>query len=150
MFASPRAVASYAGSNQTCPKRTMMCRWTKRLSGGLTGTLFAFTFLVAPFVSATAQTSRWIGVQVTLPNGVTLEEMEVPDGGVITIVQTALWPTVGDPEAGVVSFILRAGTKRDSRLLDEFEVVAGGPAVQTDTQPSFGVKVTKIEERQKP
>jgi hypothetical protein len=129
----------------------MWC-WTNRLVGGLTGSLLlALTFLlVAPLVSATVQTSLWIGVELTLPNGVTLEEMEVPDGGLITIVETAFWPTVEDPEAGVVSFILRAGTNRDGRILEEFEVVAGAPAVQTDTQPSFGVKVTKIEEREEP
>ena len=114
------------------------------------GVLFALIFLVAPLVPGTEQTSLWIGVQLTLPNGVTLEEMGVPDGGLITIVKTALWPTVEDPEAGVVSFILRAGTKRDSRILEEFEAVAGGPVVQTDTQPSFSVKVTKIEEREEP
>ena len=116
----------------------------------LAAVVMTLTLVVAPLVSATPQTSLWIGIELTLPNGVALEEMDVPDGGMVTIVQTALWPTVKNAEAGVVSFILRAGTKRDSRILDQFEVVAGSPAVQTDTKPSFGVKVTKIHEREGP
>ena len=92
-----------------------------------------------------------VKMQIVLPGGEATPEVLVREGSVMTLNSAegtfGFWPTVRDRRTGLVSVVIRSGRRQEENILDEVEVVAGEPGVESDTSPVFRVVVIEVTER---
>jgi hypothetical protein len=106
--------------------------------------------LVSTFAAAQAF-APIVTMSVTLPDGRT-QELTAPESGVATLQlrdgsEYSLRPTIQDssPWNEIVITIFRAATSSTTTTeLGKVEVKRGGPAVESKTNPSFKISVSKV------
>jgi len=94
-----------------------------------------------------------VSLAVTLPSGAK-PVLSTTDGGVVSVFVNELGtfsfrPTIRDAASGAVRLTIFGGSVADNVILGELDLIAGGPAIPTNTTPAFEIAVS-IGRRQQP
>jgi hypothetical protein len=118
--------------------------------------VLATLVLVAAMLALAQPTTTRIVLRISFPDGTASKEIPVPDGddGMIQFQDANDSRTyhtfyfavdIRDRSAGSVTVVIRAAPERSAQALDTLELIAGGSAVSTNTNPSFEVTAIRIE-----
>jgi hypothetical protein len=118
-------------------------------SAHVIGALIVLAFLVASF----AQGPPRLTLRIDFPNGESREIPPIPDGDVVGIqflhesghYSFGLRLRISDHANELVRVTITTGPQGDGSVLDEVNLTAGGSAVHTDTSPSFGLAILRID-----
>ena len=108
-----------------------------------------FGFLALAAVNQAAPRKPWVEMDITLPTGETPRVIVREDEGALVRLPTGtrfgFVPSIrqGQDPPRVVVAIWDVDAQPNSRL-GQVEAVVGGARVQSDTSPSFGLRVTRI------
>ena len=115
------------------------------------GVLLPFLIVLTTMLAAAQSHAPVVTMSVTLPDGRT-QELTAPESGLATVslkdgTEYAFRPTIQDsaPWNRIVVTIFRtATTSSPTQIVGELELKRGGPAVDSKTNPSFKVAVSKV------
>ena len=115
------------------------------------GVLLPFLIGLTGMLAAAQSQAPVVTMSVTLPDGRT-QELTAPESGLATVslkdgTEYAFRPTIQDsaPWNRIVVTIFRtATTSSPTQIVGELELKRGGPAVDSKTNPSFKVAVSKV------
>ena len=115
------------------------------------GVLLPFLIVLTGMLAAAQSHAPVVTMSVTLPDGRT-QELTAPESGLATVslkdgTEYAFRPTIQDsaPWNRIVVTIFRtATTNSPTQIVGELELKRGGPAVDSKTNPSFKVAVSKV------
>lgn len=113
--------------------------------------LFALLFVLITRFSAAQPDAPVVTISVTMPDGRT-QELTASESGLATLqlkdgTEFAFRPTIQDSSPWnriVVTIFRTATTSAPATVLGEIELMRGGAAVQSKTNPSFNVSVPKV------
>jgi hypothetical protein len=115
------------------------------------GALLASFIALASMLAGAQSSAPVVTMSVTLPDGRT-QELTAPESGLAAVslkdgTEYGFRPTIQDSMPWnriVVTIVRMATTNAPTQTLGEVEIKRGGPAVESRTNPSFKLAVTKV------
>ena len=113
--------------------------------------LLALLFVFVSTFAAAQPHAPLVTMSVTLPDGRT-QELTAPESGLATVrlkdgTEYGFRPTIQDSSPWnriVITIFATATTTAPTTVLGEIDVMRSGPAVESKTNPSFTVAVSKV------
>lgn len=129
-------------------------RSVSRVTQGLAAVVLcaAMAILLHATSGYAASSKRWVELDITLPGGETPRVVVREDEGALIRLKAGprfgFVPTIqaGQEPLRVVVAIWDVDSEPNARV-GQVETVVGGPMVQSETAPSFGVRVTRVIKR---